>query len=45
MIFIYKQKTAYESLSSLVGSEMSIRNRIIPLPSAWRGEKIGAALL
>ena len=32
MFFFFKQKTAYEILSGLVGSEMCIRDRYIGLP-------------
>ena len=32
LVFFFKQKTAYEILSGLVGSEMCIRDRPIALP-------------
>ena len=31
MVFLFKQKTAYEMLRSLVGSEMCIRDSLLPL--------------
>ena len=33
--FFFKQKTAYEMLRSLVGSEMCIRDRVHPYPDAY----------
>ena len=39
VIFFFKQKTAYEMLRSLVGSEMCIRDRYIGDTKAYTVEK------
>ena len=44
-IFFFKQKTAYEIMPSLVGSEMCIRDRYCPAPVDPRFVEIGLVQL
>ena len=39
VVFFFKQKTAYEMLRSLVGSEMCIRDRLSRYPFAVTGRR------
>src|SRR5450756_2722979 len=39
--FFFKQKTAYEIMPSLVGSEMCIRDRAALLPIAVHAQRLG----
>ena len=41
LFFFFKQKTAYEMLRSLVGSEMCIRDRFVRQHPEWANRPMG----
>ncbi|CZR83276.1 hypothetical protein CDFC105_43999 [Clostridioides difficile] len=45
LVFFFKQKTAYEIMPSLVGSEMCIRDRVMTLKDALKAYNLCTSAL